>query len=317
MTAHAKVKARTMMTAAVLIVASVGMVSAETRSFSSPQEGFSAFASAVKRDNVEALDAMLGPDGREILSSGDPVEDANSRKRFTAAYDARNVVTPLDNSHSVLAVGPDGWEFPIPMAKQGGAWRFDTSIGKAELLNRRIGRNEIAAIQACLAYVDAQKEFASRSGGYYAQRFVSSPGKQDGLYWPTKSGEAESPLGPLFAQAQAAGYKIPGATPEPSQPTPYYGYLYRILTMQGASASGGRRNYVVSGKMTGGFALVATPATYGASGIMTFMVNQDGQVYQRDLGEDTVLSARTMASFDPDKNWKPVEPEATQAVQAE
>ena len=276
---------------------------AAQQSFASPQDGFAGLATAIKGGDLMALEGMLGPEGRDIIYSGDDIADANARTAFAEAYAVKHAIERLDATHAVLAVGADSWEFPIPLTRQGGAWRFDTATGKEELLNRRIGRNERATIKASVAYVAAQREYAAQSDGRYAQRVVSSAGEHDGLYWPARSGEAQSPLGPLFAQAASQGYVIPDARPLPNAPSPYYGYLYRILTAQGPAANGGRRDYVVDGKMTGGYALIATPATYGASGVMTFIVDQEGVVFQRDLGPDTAARAARIAAFNPDKGW--------------
>ena len=213
------------------------------------------------------------------------------------------------NERAVLVIGNREWPFPIPLVKQGGAWRFDTEAGAEEILNRRIGRNELGAIEVCRAHVDAQREYASkdRNGDgilEYASRFRSSPGQRDGLYWPVGPDEETSPMGPLMASAQAEGYftqQLPG-----HERQPYHGYYYRILTRQGEDAPGGAYDYIVRDRMIGGFALVAFPAKYGASGIMTFIVNQDGVVYQSDLGPDTEAIARQMTEFNPDTNWKRV-----------
>jgi hypothetical protein len=224
-------------------------------------------------------------------------------------YEEKSELTREGDEKAVLEVGKDGWPFPIPIVKVAGAWRFDTKEGKQEILNRRIGKNELSAIQACLAYFDAQRDYASKGGDgkglpEYAQKFFSEPGKKDGLYWEAKEGEAQSPLGPLFAAAQERGYtrKTPG-----QQPSPYLGYYYRILTAQGKNAPGGAYSYLVNGKLVGGFALVAYPAQYGASGIMTFMVSHDGVVYQKDLGKKTEAVAKAMKTFDPDETWRKVD----------
>jgi len=211
-------------------------------------------------------------------------------------------------------VGKDDFPFPIPIVKKGQLWFFDTQAGKEEILNRRIGRNELSTIQACLAYVDAQREYARRdreAGSLmeYAQRFASSPGKKDGLYWETKEGESPSPLGPLVAQAVKEGYKKKEDEKQAKGQTliPYHGYYYKILKAQGNNAPGGAYDYVVKGKMIGGFAMVAYPAQYGVSGVMTFVVNHDGVVYEKDLGKETEKIASAMKKFDPDKTWKKAE----------
>lgn len=214
---------------------------------------------------------------------------------------------------TVLYVGKEDWPFPIPLVKKQGSWRFDTNEGRQELLARRIGRNELSVIQVCLTYVDAQREYAlkDRDGDgllAYAQKFASSPGKKDGLYWEAKEGDEQSPLGPLFAAAQKLGYT---AKKPAGKPLPYHGYYYRILKAQGKNAPGGAYDYVVKGKMIGGFALVAYPAQYGSSGIMTFIVNHEGVVYQKNLGQDTEKTAQAMKLFDPDRTWKKAEKTAS------
>jgi Protein of unknown function (DUF2950) len=245
---------------------------------------------------------VLGADGEDIISSGDDVADTDARSKFVAAYDAKHSVK-VDGKKALLIIGADDFAFPIPLIHTKAGWEFDTDEGRQEILYRRIGRNELDAIQTCLAFVDAENEYAEKDRGdgvgLYAQRIVSSPGKKDGLYWPSDSND--SPLGQLAADASAEGYKAG------SEPQPYHGYYYRILTQQGASAPGGALNYVVKGKMIGGFALVAYPADYGNSGVMTFMVSHAGTVYQRDLGENTEARVKSMTSFDPDKTWSKVE----------
>jgi hypothetical protein len=235
------------------------------------------------------------------------VADSNIRQNFVSAYDAKHTIEMEGDGTQTLVVGSDDWPFPIPLVNKAGQWQFDTKAGLDEILRRRIGRNELSAIQVSLAYVQAQNEYASLNPaglgrGVYAQRIVSRPGKKDGLYWPTAAGEEPSPLGDLVAQAAAEGYGT-GSTP-----IPYHGYYYRILTRQGATASGGAYDYLAKGKMIGGFALIAYPAEYGNSGIMTFMVNQDGTVFQKDLGDRTEKFARRIETFDPAAGWQKVEP---------
>ena len=274
--------------------------------FKSPEEAVDALVGAAKSGNVKAIIAVLGPEGRAVVSSGDPVADATIRQKFVSAYDAKHAIEMEGDGTQALIIGNDDWPFPIPLVNRAGEWRFDTKAGLDEILRRRIGRNELSAIQVCLAYVQAQNEYAAldpaRLGrGVYAQRIVSRPGKKDGLYWPNAEGESPSPLGDLAAQASAEGYKAGSAQ------IPYHGYYYRILTRQGASAVGGAYDYLVKGKMIGGFALIAFPAEYGNSGIMTFMVNQDGTVYQKDLGPKTAKLARRIDSFAPDATWTKVD----------
>jgi hypothetical protein len=272
------------------------------QSFNSPDDAAAALASAVKSGTRPDLLKVLGTGGEDIIDSGDEVADKAAREKFLAAYDAKHAVK-VDGKKASLILGADDFPFPIPLVHAKAGWEFDTDQGRREILYRRIGRNELDAIQTSLAFVDAENEYADKDRGdgvgVYAQRIVSSPGKKDGLYWPSDNND--SPLGQLAADASAEGYKAG------SEPQPYHGYYYRILTRQGASAPGGALNYVVKGKMIGGFALVAYPADYGNSGVMTFIVSHAGTIYQKDLGEDTEARARSMTSFDPDKSWKKVE----------
>jgi len=250
---------------------------------------------------------VLGQDGQDIISSGDKVSDDAVRARFVASYDAKHQVAMEGDSNAVLVIGDNDYPFPIPLHRnKNGTWSFDTDEGRIEVLARRIGHNELDAIQTCLAYVDAQNDYAAKDRGAgigaYAQRFISTEGKKDGLYWPTAQGEEESPLGPLFAAASAQGYHAGQGR------TPYHGYYYKILTKQGPAAAGGAVDYVVNGKMFGGFALAAYPAEYRNSGVMTFIVNHDGTVFQKDLGPKTDQIAEAITAFNPDKGWTRVEP---------
>ena len=274
--------------------------------FPSASEGVDRFVAAGRAKDMATLDKILGQDGHDILHSGDAQADRNALERFITAYDARHKLVQDSPTRSTLVVGKDDWPMPIPLVKGANGWSFDTAAGRAELLARRIGRNELSTIQACKAFVDAQREYAATDRGDglldYAQRFISTPGKQDGLYWPAKPGEAMSPLGPLFVKAQAAGY----APRAKNTPQPFNGYYFRILTGQGTAAKGGAYSYLAHGKLMGGFALVASPATYGVSGVMTFIVNQDGDVFQKDLGPNTVTAAAQIKTFDPGPGWKKV-----------
>jgi hypothetical protein len=277
----------------------------EQRRFTSPAEAMTALADAMRAGKSTAIRAILGAGADALITSGDAVADRRARERFVQAYDEANrVVTDGDNK-ATITIGTDDWPFPIPLVKEATGWRFDTAAGKEEILNRRIGQNELNAIQVCLAYVDAQREYYLRADVHsllqYAQKFASSTGKRDGLYWQTKPGETPSPLGPLLARARGDGYSPnqPGRAP-----VPYWGYYYRILKAQGKDAPGGAYDYLARGAMIGGFALVAFPAGYGSSGIMTFIVNHDGVVYQKDLGANTVALARAMTKFNPDATWK-------------
>ena len=291
--------------AAAALLATVSAASAQ-QSFKTADEAVSALVSAAKSGDRKGIVAVLGQGGVDIASSGDEVDDAATRERFIAAYDAKRQITMEGENKAILVVGPDDFPFPIPLVRKDGMWEFDTAAGRVEILYRRIGRNELAAIQACLAYVDAQNEYAEKDrtgagAGTYAQRIASSAGRKDGLYWSTPQGEEASPLGELVASATAQGYRVSGGQ------APFHGYYYRILTRQGANAPGGELNYVVGGKMIGGFALVAYPAEYGNSGVMTFLVNHNGTVYEKDLGERTSRLARQITSFNPDQTWRKVE----------
>lgn len=280
---------------------------AAQREFASPDEAVEALVGATRADQVENLLAILGPRGTKLVHSGDPIADRDGRERFIAAYDQAHRLEYDGSKQAVLLVGSEDWPLPIPLVHDGGGWRFDTRSGEQQIIDRRVGRNELNVIEVCRAYVQAQREYADlqASGGgerQYAQRFMSRPGQRDGLYWPVTGEEAESPLGPLVAQARAEGY-VSGSGG--GKPHPYYGYYYRILTRQGAHASGGARNYVAAdGRMSGGFALLAYPAAYGDSGIMTFIVNQNGIVREKNLGPHSARLARAIEEYDPDASWR-------------
>ena len=278
---------------------------AEQKTFATPEQAVNALVAAARAGNTQALLAILGPESKKLLRSGDKVADAQARGKFVAAYDDANRLDLAGDERRILTVGGDDWPFPFPIVKHGKAWQFDASAGAEEILDRRIGANELDAIETCHAYVDAQREYAEKdrnNDGFieYAQKFLSSAGKRDGLYWPAAPDEEESPIGPLMVRAQAQGYSV-----KPSlNGRPYHGYYYRILKGQGEAAKDGAYDYVVNGHMIGGFALVAFPAQYGVSGVMTFIVNQDDVVYQKDLGPDTAGIAEKMMLFDPDPSWK-------------
>jgi Protein of unknown function (DUF2950) len=278
------------------------------RTFENAEQAVTALVDALRSDKSEAVQGVLGPGSEKLVRSGDPYSDKAERQRFLEAYDARHTLVAVAPDRVVLDVGKNDWPFPIPLVEEGGRWHFDTVAGAEELVDRRIGRNEIAAIRTALAYVDAQKAFYAMTGqeghAQYAQRLVSAPGKRDGLYWPAVAGAPESPLGPLMAQAQEAGY--PGERVA-GKPMPYYGYFFRILTGQGANSPGGPLEFVSDGRMTKGFGLIAWPASFGASGIMTFIVSQDGIVFQKDLGPDTAAIVQTITLFDPDLSWARVD----------
>ena len=275
------------------------------RRFESDEEAAQALVDALKSGDQKAMLAVLGDEGKSVISSGDAVGDRSARERFVAAYDEKHRLD-AGGGKVILVVGSDDFPFPIPIVPDGPSWRFDTAAGKEEILNRRIGRNELNTIQVCLAYVDAQREYYARDPDgdallQYAQTFASSPGKRDGLYWPTNPGEPPSPLGPLVARARGEGY-----SKRSPDPVTYWGYYYRILTAQGKDAPGGAYDYLAHGHLMGGFALVAYPARYGMSGVMTFIVNQDGVVYQKDLGQKSAAIARAMKQFNPDSTWKKI-----------
>lgn len=283
---------------------------ATQKTFATPEAAVDALIAANRGNQIGKLLDILGPQSAELIHSGDPIADRRARERFVAAYDKAHKLERDSDNKAILIVGEDEWPLPIPLIRTRARWRFDTKAGAEEILNRRIGRNELTVIEVCRAYVAAQREYAAKNLGpggsaEYAQHFMSTIGERDGLYWPVKAGEEESPLGPLIARARAAGYR-PG-TPH-LKPRPYYGYYFRILTQQGQNAPGGARNYIVNDHMTGGFALIAYPATYADSGIMTFIVNQDGIVFQKNLGPDTASIARQITQYDPDATWQASEP---------
>jgi hypothetical protein len=279
------------------------------KSFASPEEAVKALVVAVKANDKKEMLAILGPEGKELISSGDEVADKAGREKFLKAYDKMNKLEKASADKMILHVGKDDWPLPIPIVEKNNIWVFDTKAGKEEILNRRIGRNELNVIDVLHAYVDAQREYASKDckgGGVveFAQKFISIKGKHDGLYWEAKEGEEMSPLGPLVAQAANEGYANKAGGVNLS---PFHGYYYRILKGQGKHATGGAYDYVVKGKMILGFALVAYPAQYGNSGIMTFIVNQEGVIYEKNLDKNTERIAKAMKKFDPDKTWKEVE----------
>ena len=278
------------------------------KTFSSPEEAVKTAVTAARNNDDKELIAIFGPSAKDLIFSGDAVADKQRRERFLKLYDEKNSLVAGKNG-MVLVIGKNDWPFPIPLAKKGDAWLFDTDKGREEVLNRRIGENELDTVQACLAIVDAQREYAMMDLDgdglpVYAEKFASDPGKKNGLYWETKEGEEPSPLGQLFAKAKAEGYSKKGSK---GNLVPYHGYYYRILKAQGKNAPGGAYNYVVKGSMLGGFAVVAWPAKYGNSGVMTFIVNHDGIVYQKDLGPKTEVIAKKMKVFDPDTSWKKAE----------
>jgi hypothetical protein len=274
------------------------------RSFSSPETAVTSLVSAVRANDMEEMLAILGPASRELIFSGDDVADRTGREKFIKAYDRMNTLQKVSADKVTLCIGKDNWPLPIPVVKTGAIWVFDTEQGKQEILNRRLGRNELNVMDVLHAYTDAQHEYASRDCGgggvvEFAQKLISTQGRRDGLYWEVKNGEKESPLGPLIARAAKEGYAD-------ADISPFHGYYFKILKGQGEHAQGGAYDYVVKGKMLLGFALVAYPAEYGNSGIMSFIVNQEGIIYEKDFGKDTTRMAEVMKIFDPDKTWKTV-----------
>jgi len=288
-------------------IASADTLTGPQTHFASPEIAVEALVAANRDNNESALLAIFGAEGARLIHSGDPVEDRRGRARFVAAFDAGHKLELEGQDKAVLSVGAQEWPLPIPLIHESSGWRFDTDAGKEEILNRRIGRNELKVIEICRAYVEAQREYAAmKIGGHsdFARQFKSTPGRHDGLYWPAKSGEPESPFGPLVAEARASGYPIDKTAAGRSAPRPYYGYYFRILTAQGPNAPGGAKNYVADRHMTQGFALIAHPAIFGDSGVMTFVVNQTGIVFEKNLGPDTARIVRAITQYDPNSSWR-------------
>ena len=290
------------------LLASSATTAAQTaphRTFAAPEDAVKALVDTVKAENLDELLAIFGPEGRELVASSDPAVARMNRKVFAVAFREQWHLEDAAPNQKTLVIGHENWPFPVPLVKGAEGWRFDTAAGKEEVLARRIGRNERGAIATSRAYVTAQQRYAQQGhdgkpAGVHAAKFQSDPGKQNGLYWPTEHGQQRSPLGDLLAQAALEGRQAGG------QPTPLHGYYFKILTGQGAAAPGGARSYLVKGEMSGGFALVAWPAQYDATGVMTFVVNQDGIVRERDLGPQSDAIARKMTVYNPDAAWRPV-----------
>jgi hypothetical protein len=281
----------------------------DQKTFASPAEAIHALVKAAEDGSQDEMLAVLGDDGKDLVYSGDPVQDKTGMEKFVKSYKTKHAIVTEDDKTRILQVGPNDWPMPIPIVNDGGKWRFDTAAGKEELLYRRIGRNELGAIAACRGYIDAQKDYAAEGhdglpAGIYAQRLMSSSGKQDGLYWETAEGEPTSPAGPFLAEAGGQGYEGEGLG---GKSQPYHGYLYRILKAQGAAAKGGAKNYLSDGNLSGGVGLVAYPAEYKVSGVMTFIINQDGVAYEKDLGEKTAEIAKAMTEYNPDSTWHKVQ----------
>ena len=279
------------------------------RSFASPEEAVSAFVAALRNHQEPELRAILGPEADRVLDSGDRYADRELHQRFVALYDEKHAIDQSGSGRAELGVGPDDWPMPILLVERDGRWTFDARAGAQTIIDRRIGRNELSAIRTLLASVDAQHDYFDRTkratgSGEYATRLVSSPGCRDGLYWPVAEGEPESPLGPLIDAAQDAGY--PGELIG-GKPIPYEGYFFRNLKGQGPNGDGGAKSYMQSGRMVAGFALIAWPAVFESSGIMTFIVGPDGDLYQKDLGPETARIVAGMTTFDLDLTWSRVE----------
>jgi Protein of unknown function (DUF2950) len=276
----------------------------EPRVFPTPEDAVRALTEAAKASNLDGLLAIFGADGKDLISSSDPATARQNREVFVVAI-AEGWRLVDRGEAKELVIGNEAWPFPVPLVKTAAGWKFDTAAGKEEVLARRIGRNELAAMRISQTYVTAQRLYARRAhdgkpAGLYARRFASDPGTQNGLYWPVKRGEPHSPLGPLVAEAAAEGRQV-GTS---GSRVPFHGYYFRILEGQGPAAQGGAREYIANGDMSGGFALVAWPAQYDATGIMTFMVNQDGVVFEKDLGPDTAAAVAKITRFDPDTTWQ-------------
>jgi Protein of unknown function (DUF2950) len=269
------------------------------KTFSSAEQASSALLTATQSNDEKAMLDILGPEGKQVVASGDETEDANSRANFVKRYQEMHRLVKEPDGTTILYIGAHNWPYPIPLVTKGGSWYFDTEAGKKEILYRRIGRNELSTIRVCQELVAAQKEFHSTEHGEYAQKIFSDEGQHNGLYWKAADGEPQSPIGPLVASAVAKGY-----TQNPDgAPTPYRGYYYLILTRQGKNAPGGAKSFVVNGKMTEGFAFLAYPAEYRSSGVMTFLVNEDGVVYEKDLGKKTDMVAKAMTDYNPNSSW--------------
>ncbi|NOT12553.1 MAG: DUF2950 domain-containing protein [Methylococcaceae bacterium] len=292
------------LTAILGLTDALAFAASDQQYFASPEQAVQSLLEALKADNVDALPALFGQQYQEQLFSGDPVEDKNNRQQFVAAAALKQHIEKQGDSRAILIVGNDDWPLPIPIVKEGNNWRFDTDSGIDEILSRRIGRNELSAINVAKAYAEAQFNYAAKDRDQddvleYAQKFRSSSGQQDGLYWENDASGEPSPLGPLMAEARAEAY----FSSKNSEPQPYHGYYYKILTRQGKGAAGGKYDYVINGNMIAGFGLIAFPAKYGSSGIMTFMINHQGKVYEKDLGEKTSLLVNDIKAFN-QEGWK-------------
>ena len=287
--------------------ASRAMRQTQHRWFASPEEAVKELVNVVRKGSLDDLLALFGPEGKELIASSDPGTARRNREVFKVAAAEKWQLVDETPNRKTLVIGNEDWPFPVPLVKEAAGWRFDTAAGREEVIARRIGRNELAAIDSCRAYVTAQQRYAQQghdgvAAGAYAQKFRSDQGKENGLYWPTAKGQKRSPLGDLVAEAAADGVKsVAGA-----ERSPLHGYYFKIVTEQGRSARGGARNYIVNGVMSRGFALVAWPATYDVTGVMTFVVNQDGTIYEKDLGPTTNALVQKMTAYNPDSSWRAV-----------
>jgi len=285
------------------------MAAASQKLFSTPEDALKGLVEAIKIRDKAALDQIFGPSSKDLLS-GDAVQDAAESEEFARLVAEKTSLVKENDSKVIISIGNENWPFPIPLVKTNGQWFFDTEAGKEEILNRRIGEDELTAILVCRTYVKAQREYVLQDWDgdgilAYAQKLRSDPGKKNGLFWRHAPGEPVSPLGELVAQARMAGYKKEKSLFK-EQPIPFHGYYFKTLTRQGKNAPGGKYNYIINGNMVGGFALVAFPSNWGKSGVMTFIVNQQGKVYQKNLGPDTLEMEQDVDTYDPDKTWTPV-----------
>jgi DUF2950 family protein len=279
------------------------------RTFASPEDAVNALAQAVKAGSLDEVRAIFGPDGQALIDASDPATARRNQQIFAVAFKERWRLEDRGSEGKTLVIGNEEWPFPIPLVKDGTAWRFDTAAGKEEVLARRVGRNELAVIRLCLTYVAAQRIYAREGhdgepAGLYARTFRSDPGRHNGLYWPATRGEKRSPLGDLVAHAAA---ESPVAREDRAQPSPFHGYYFKILTAQGPAAPGGAKDYIAGGKLSDGFALIAWPAQYDVTGIMTFVVNHSGIIHERDLGQGTDAAARAVSVYNPDASWPSVQ----------
>jgi hypothetical protein len=289
-----------------MVVLPLRVLAAGEQQFGSPEAAVSALEAAAKDRDTNAMHALFGPAGRDLVSP-DAVQATEEFQAFVKRLSEKTELVHSSESKCVLQLGADAWPFPIPLAKADGQWRFDTEAGRQEVLNRRVGGNELGALSVCRAYLEAQREYAAkdRDGDEvleYAQRLRSTPGKHDGLYWPLRAGDEQSPLGPLIAAARVEGYRRQ-ARIMTDEPSPYHGYYFKILTKQGKHAPGGKYDYIINGHMIGGFALAAWPAEWGNSGVMSFIVNQQGKIYEKNLGPKTAMLAKAMTRYEPDRTW--------------